>query len=222
MGQLVQMIKEFWPIVVIVAGGIAGLAAFYLNLLRIRELRDKLRPTDREKSDIGSIDVFQVAFLPGRHIPSMIFLPIFAFFLAWGAVDNARKVIIPKVLPPDLLQIIGLPCCTVGCGFTLLTFLWMLFGKERIFFRPDALLIRHELFGIARVRHFYLWSVSNLRVSPEDNMSARKHLWGRRMIAFDYGLKIIRFGPSIDKVEAQNVVAQMRTHHLFPDSPQVV
>ena len=49
MSQLSQMITDFWPIALIIAGSIGGVAAFYLNVLRIRELQDKLRTAEEER-----------------------------------------------------------------------------------------------------------------------------------------------------------------------------
>ena len=51
---MLQRIVDFWPIVVMVAGGVGGLAVFYLNLLRIRELQGKLQEKKKNAEKNGT------------------------------------------------------------------------------------------------------------------------------------------------------------------------
>ena len=173
-----------------------------------------------------SVDGLHITFPPRRQVFAMIFLPIWLCGWLFGEVTVGRQVIAPTAAPPKLFLIVWLTGWTLGGGFALLTLLWMLFGKERVILRPDALVIRHELLGMARERDYDIGSIANLRISPEnhslwDGRSAWKQWFGGGVIAFDYGPRTFRFGASIDEAEARGVVAQIRMHHSFPDSPPV-
>ena len=123
----------------------------------------------------------------------------------------------------NLFLIAWLGAWTVGGGVAGFLWLWMVFGKERIGLRRDALTTKKDILGFGRVREYDLLHVSHLRVAPITfnpfDFSAALQLWGLGggPIAFDYGAKTFRCGASIDEPEARDVVKRLRERHQFAD-----
>jgi len=174
-------------------------------------------------------DGLQVIIPPRRQIFAMIFLPVWLCGWLFGEVTVIRQLLFgPAPSPPNLFMAFWLVGWTMGGAFVILALLWMLIGRERVILRPDALVIRRELVGLARAREYDIESVSNLRVSPDsynpwDGRSAWR-FWGvgGGVIAFDYGAKTFRFGGGVDEAEARDIVGEMRTRHRFAGSPDAV
>jgi len=108
---------------------------------------------------------------------------------------------------------------TVGGGCALLTFLWMLAGRERIVLRPRVLAVYREIFGLGPIREYDLAHVRNLRVSPPAydpfGWGAAGRFWGVTggFVAFDYGAKTVRLAASADEPEAAQIVREITARH---------
>jgi len=101
---------------------------------------------------------------------------------------------------------------TVGGAFALYAWLWQLKGCQIITVSPDALSIRHELFGHGRTKHYDVSQIRHLRIAPltydpADYRSATA-FWGfgGGAIAFDYGFRTFRFGAGVDEAEARIIL----------------
>lgn len=164
-----------------------------------------------------------------RHVFAILFLPVWLAGWLFGEVMVIRQLLEkPADGQPSLFLFVWLVMWTAFGGLALKSLLWMLCGRERVVLRPDALLVRRELFGIARAREYEIGSISNLRVSP-----ATFNPWDGRsswkpggmcagVIAFDYGARTFRFAEGIDEAEGHDIVALMRQRHTFRTSPDAV
>lgn len=167
-------------------------------------------------------DGLQFVIPPRRQLFPMIFLPIWLAGWLFGEAAAIRELASGR-LPrwPFLFMVIWLVAWTVGGAFVLLCVAWMYVGRERVVLRPDMLVIRREVLGLARAREYDLGRISNLRVSLDapslaGGWVAQKYLpLGGGIIAFDYGAKTLRFGGSIDEPEARGILAELRRRHRF-------
>ena len=113
---------------------------------------------------------------------------------------------------------------TVGRGFVLLAWFWMLAGRERVILKSSSLVHRREIFGIGRSSEYDLAHITNLRVSPQSlnawSRGANVRNWGLGggIVAFDYGARTIRFGASIDEAEGSMIVNQLRQRYRFAET----
>ena len=113
---------------------------------------------------------------------------------------------------------------TVGRGFVLLAWFWMLAGRERVILKPSSLVHRREIFGIGPSSEYDLAHITNLRVSPQSlspwSRGANIRDWGPGggIVAFDYGARTIRFGASIDEAEGSMIVNQLRQRYRFAET----
>ena len=106
---------------------------------------------------------------------------------------------------------------TLGGGFALCGFLWMLAGRERVFLSPAHLSIKREIFRFGRLREYELSNVSDLRVAPNTyspfDFRSGFAFWGNTggVIAFDHGAATVRFGAGLEEGEAKSLVRAIRS-----------
>jgi len=157
----------------------------------------------------------EVAFPAKRNTFIMLFLTAWLGGWAMGAVTAARQLFSGPAREGGWFLAFWLTGWTVGGAFAIYAWLWMLAGRERVVLRPDALLIRREVFGLGRTHEYELAHVTNIRVSPviSDPWSQSMRFWGMGggLIAFDYGAKTFRFASSVDEAEAAQVVSDLKT-----------
>ncbi len=121
----------------------------------------------------------------------------------------------------NLFLLAWLGAWTVAGAFIGYSWLWMIFGFERVLLRPGTLLIKRDLFGFGRNREHDLSHVKNLRVAPlifnPFDFTSALQFWGigGGIVAFDYGAKTFRFGASLDEAEANDIVAKLKARHAF-------
>jgi hypothetical protein len=113
---------------------------------------------------------------------------------------------------------------TLGGAFVAFTVLWTLFGRERLVLRPDALVVRREVWGIGRSRTYDIRYVKDLRVAAAVgafDYRRSMEIWGLGggRIAFDYGAKTVYCAPSIDEAEAKQIVARLQGRNHLLVSP---
>lgn len=182
----------------------------------------RISPTDTRVQMLDTFDGLEV-IIPGRRN-----LLVAGFLLLWlGGWAMGETFAIRQLLKgglpgfADAFLVFWLGGWTLGGGFALYTVLSMVFGREHIILRPDALVIRRELFSIARSREYDLDQIRNLRVSPAafnrpgSAASLQGFGTGGCLIAFDYGASTIRFGSAIEEAEAGQVVERLASRHRF-------
>lgn len=179
----------------------------------------KVAPPSRRSTTQESSGGLEVMVPAKRNIFLMLFLT--AWLVGWlmGEIAAGRDLFLGSQGGPKGFLVFWLVCWTVGGGFAIYVWSWMLAGKERIVLRADALSVRRELFGLGRTNEYDFAHVSNLRVAPviSDPWSSGMRFWGAGsgLVAFDYGAKTFRFGGALDEAEAAQIVKELATRHAF-------
>lgn len=161
-----------------------------------------------------TVDGFEVTMPARRNIFALCFLPLWLVGWVFGEVAVSHELLTATSLDPQrLFLVVWLAGWTLGGGFALLIWLWMLAGRERVVLGHAALSVGRELFGLRRVKDYDLASVRNLRagVVPGSAFATPAaarfaHVIGGSL-QFDYGSKTIRFGASLEEAEAKRLCA---------------
>ncbi len=105
---------------------------------------------------------------------------------------------------------------TFGGGLAFYTVLWQLMGREIIIAESGMLTIQRTVFGLGGKRQFETGSIKDMHFNPDQEVSlpgiSHKKVSGRQggKIRFDYGMKTIRFGMSIEEPEAKMIINRLR------------
>jgi hypothetical protein len=96
---------------------------------------------------------------------------------------------------------------TIG-GIAIICFLfWMLFRREIMTITSDILTIDDKVLGIGRTRRYSVLDIKNLRVVRQANSGYPYQTFSfatqfnQGVLAFDYGMRTIRFATGIDEAE---------------------
>jgi len=182
----------------------------------------KIAPPERRSSVRDVPEGLEVVVPARRNIFLMLFLTAWLGGWFMGEISAGRQVFFGSTSEPNLFLAFWLAGWTVGGGFAICIWLWMLAGRQRVLLRPDALLIRREVFGLGRTHEYDLGHITNLRVAPAvtDPWSSGMRVWGvgGGPVAFDYGAKTFRFGDSLDEAEAALVVKELTARHPFREA----
>lgn len=150
-----------------------------------------------------------------KNWPVVIFLGV--WLAGWAAGEVTVSVIILGQLPDlsgeHLFLLFWLAFWTVGGALALRTWLRALAGKEIVEVDAYAIAIRQAVLGMGRRKEYAAAYVDNLRVEPyysSSSGSAPGHC-----LAFDYVRDTVRFGTSLNKAEAEQVLALIGSR--FPD-----
>jgi len=159
--------------------------------------------------------------IPARRQTYMLFvLPVWLVFWALGEGAALRGLLNrdESTAIPNAFWIVWLVPWTLGGIQTLVTWLWMVAGQERIVLGPYLLSHRYELFGVGRTREFALTDIRGLHVSSEP-----KREWPRRPRVFTGGVIVLeskarpfRFGAGIDIAEGRMIVERLKERYGFP------
>jgi hypothetical protein len=145
-----------------------------------------------------------------------LFLGFWLCGWAVGEVMAAATFLAPDAdAGPQLFLIVWLVGWTLGGGFAIFVFLWSLMGHERVQLTSSMLSLKHELFGIGRLREYELHHVRDLRVAPSPynpyDFRSGMRFWGigGGTIAFDHGAATVRFGAALEEGEAKKIVERL-------------
>lgn len=98
--------------------------------------------------------------------------------------------------------------------FAFSTLFWNLAGKEIIILSRDVLKVERKVFGIGSNHEYLLTKINNLRAleGEKASTSSSENPWqsDEGTIAFDYGIKTIKFAQSIDTAEAEYIVEKIK------------
>ncbi len=126
-------------------------------------------------------------------------------------------------IPPIL--VFWLLLWTAGGIAALYIWLWALAGKERILIGTSTLRMKRDILGFGRTRVYELRRIGKLQVVPQSAGSHNRDIAFRfsglvgGAIEFEYELRAIRFGFSLDEAEARTVVERMTQRYAFRDMP---
>lgn len=143
--------------------------------------------------------------------------------VVWGVVEimTARQLLHGR--DPEegatAFLVLWLALWTAGGVLTFSTLAWHLVGREVITIDDRRWTYRAEAFGLGRTRTYHAMAVRNLRAVPYDPPSLfTQRSWplppllggGEGPLAFDYGSRIVRFGPALDELAASRLVRALQ------------
>ena len=100
-------------------------------------------------------------------------------------------------------------------------FLWTLTGREVITADTQHLIIEKRLFSFGRKRVYRVSDSANIRVlanaSTGSFFGTPGFSWGVAggSVAFDYGMKTIKFGIFLEEAEAKHIIDELRKHNFL-------
>jgi hypothetical protein len=148
---------------------------------------------------------------------------IAACAVVWGVVEIlAARQLLHGRDPEEgatAFLVLWLALWSAGGIVLFCTLAWHLVGREVITITDTSWTYRAEAFGLGRTSVYHAIAVRNLRAVPYDPPPLfTQRSWplppvlggGEGPLAFDYGSRIVRFGPSLDEVEAQRLVRALQ------------
>lgn len=106
---------------------------------------------------------------------------------------------------------------TIGGAFALLGLLWLVAGREILTISNSRLVLERRIFALGTKREYEISSVKSIRVNPNEGLYANRSAAGMfginsGSIAFDYGMKTVRFG-AVDEAEASHIIEQLKNRY---------
>lgn len=164
----------------------------------------------------------QVTIPARKNIFIIAFLSFWMLGWLFGEV-SVIGALIPGSSPAgtDVFLVIWLAGWTLGGVMVLYVLAWNFAGKEVVIARPEAIEIQRNVLFIKRNKKYSAISIKNLRVNRESTTTwfGRQDAWNRRgTIAFDYGMKTVRFASGIDEAEANHLLDLFRQRGISASS----
>ncbi|WP_141228380.1 hypothetical protein [Anaeromicrobium sediminis] len=162
------------------------------------------------------------------EIPSVKNWFLTIFYMVWLGGWAFGEITVLKMLfsggeSVGTFLLVWLTGWTMGGFFAIFVVLWSIFGKEEIYLDRSYISIKRGIFGIGSMKEYDKNSIENLRVSViyDGNLfSGRKKSIkaitgiGNGSICFDYGMKTIRVGASIEEPEAKYLVNKLMEYEV--------
>jgi len=116
-------------------------------------------------------------------------------------------------------------------SFLAIIWIWNVFGKEIVKVEEDILSIKHNVFGLGKIKIYPLKDISNIGISEFHNITmwfSNFIFWnmGSGVIAFDYKGETYRFGMKLGERESSELVKilkkyleQHSTHNYHSSTP---
>lgn len=170
----------------------------------------------------------EIAIAPLPTIGLRVVLPI---WLAGWTIGEVAAVLTlfsgvfggPEVMEgPTAFLLLWLVMWTATGGFVWFVGLYNWWGREVIRFSDEALEVRRQLFGRARVRRFERLRVSGLRFSPHVfSFNSGAHSMqlfglGPGSIGFDYDGETYRFGSGLQEDQSEWLIDEIRKRIAVP------
>ena len=144
------------------------------------------------------------------------------FMCAWlGGWAVGYVMVVTNLFPSVAKESLGISAFiifwligwTIGGGAVIAFVAWNLFGKEVITLSSDTLKIERRLLNLSRPKRYSLSNIKNLRViSSGAGQSffgwSNRDYWGvYGNLAFNYGMKTVKFARGIDEAEASHILS---------------
>ncbi len=162
-------------------------------------------------------------------IPSKKNVFIILFLLAWSCGwFFGEKEVITTLLNPETANknsgflIVWLIGWTIGGMAVFGTILWLLFGREIISLSHSRIKIERSVWGIGWKKEYDFSQAKNFRNAPDMNISPfgfrqKNPIIGSPKIAFDYGMRTIRFACDVDEAEGAHLLDRIRKRFSLKD-----
>ena len=160
---------------------------------------------------------FRVDIPARRNWLLILFLGAWLGGWVFGEMDVSKQLLNSPSQEPMAFMSFWIVGWTIGGSVAITALLWQLAGHEVIDIDSSRLKYRVQVFGIGRTRSYAVADVRELRsVTYErgpffNQRSLIPPIFGSGYgpVAFDYGARTFRFGPSLDDAEAKMFVAQV-------------
>lgn len=132
-----------------------------------------------------------------------------------GGLTVASEFLFGEGAPSEvrLFSLAWLGGWLVGEIFVIGTLLWMFFGRERITISLTALTHAYVVFVQFRKKNYAPELVRNMRFEEQESAQHagwRKNSLESRNLRFEYGTKTVSMGRSIDRGEAEAIIAHIK------------
>lgn len=99
-------------------------------------------------------------------------------------------------------------------SFFAFGFFWNIFGKERIIFKQNSLLVKRKILGIGSQKEYLISELKNLRIANQRPYFSFKYFleilgYSGGVLAFDYGMKTVKFANSIEEAEGNHLIKEI-------------
>ncbi len=160
---------------------------------------------------------FQVDIPARRNWLLILFLGAWLGGWVFGEADVSKQLLNSPSHEPMAFMAFWIVGWTIGGALAITALLWQLAGHEVIDIDSSRLKYRVQALGIGRTRSYAVADVKELRsVTYErgpgfNQRSLIPPIFGSGYgpVAFDYGARTFRFGPSLDDAEAKMLVAEL-------------
>ena len=162
--------------------------------------------------------------MPARRVPfALFFLPVWIIGWAIGWFFAFRQLTTSNDGGQFGTAFLGvwISFWTIGGLVAITSWLWMMFGRERLVLGQGRLAHRFELFGFQVPREFDVQSIRNLRATPNVMTNSQSPFGavgiGSGAIAFDYGAKTLRVGGGLEEAEGAMIVKRIKDRGAIPN-----
>lgn len=149
----------------------------------------------------------------------LLFLGAWLFGWVYGLVSALEMLKYFDVNNPgaELFTMVWLVGWTIGGAFAIYIFLWGLVGKERMTLDGRVLRLKRDIWGFGKTRRYPWNEVKNLRPNEEKEFFG-SWKWGMSLyglgagsIAFDYGMKTVKFATALDPPEVHHILEKIHS-----------
>lgn len=159
--------------------------------------------------------VFVKVVIPRKNYSKAFFICLFLIGWAFGEFFTLEHVITTALSWETLFLLVWLGIWTL-CGVALLhEIFWQALGIEIVEIGIGSIKIHRAIFNSIHTKEYLGDRIKDLRVSPLDEQDDFG-FWGSKngIIAFNYGVETIRFGPDDDVAQAERILEKITTR--FP------
>lgn len=171
-----------------------------------------------------NFDSVRITIPSKRNYFITLFMCVWLFGWFFGETTAIRTVLDSTNRGADMFMIVWLAAWTMGGLFALKTIYWQLMGKECIEIGKGVLIMKRQGDPLSKTTFYDLNSCESFRVQNDQinsgfgSYNTLRSLNGRiGTIAFDYGMKTIRFGESIDEAEGKYLLNLLITKKILTD-----
>ena len=157
-----------------------------------------------------NFDSLRITIPAKKNYFIILFMCVWLCGWFFGETSVIRELLDSTNKGTDLFSIVWLAGWTLGGIFVLKTIYWQFLGKECIEIGKGVLIMKRQGDPLSKTTFYDLNSCESFRVQDDQmnigsgRYNTLKSLNGRTgTIAFDYGMKTIRFGESIDEAEGK-------------------
>jgi len=171
-----------------------------------------------------NFDSVRITIPSKRNYFITLFMCVWLCGWFFGETTAIRTVLNSTNRGADMFMIVWLTGWTLGGIFVLKTIYWQFLGKECIEIGKGVLIMKRQGDPLSKTTFYDLNSCESFRIQDDQiNTGFGRYNWsfnGRNTIgtiAFDYGMKTIRFGENIDEAEGKYLLNLLIQKNILTD-----